>query len=238
MLDLARRFVFRHWQAFHGVRRIELAQLLRFLRAHPGEKVLDVGSGKGALCGRLSRRGVRMFGADPSLAALAIGRRWVDSRGAFVAAAGEDLPFADGTFDRVVSVCVLEHTADDARVVAEVSRVTKPGGTFALSVDCLNSPYVTDADRSHHVAEYRCRQLYDDAGIRRMLAGAGFQVSEGRYLFSGRLSVGVLRWGSRFHYRGPFLLLFPLVLPLLWLGEALGRHDRGGMILALRARRR
>jgi SAM-dependent methyltransferase len=238
MLDRARRVVYRHWQKFHGIRRIELATLRRYLDARPGEMVLDLGSGKGAFCGELSRRGIHAVGVDTSLPALAIARRWVDPRGRFVRGSGEDLPFDGRRFDRAVSVCVLEHTRDDARVLAEVFRVVKPGGVFALSVDCLDSPHVTAEHREHHVREYRCNQLYDERRIRRMLDAAGFEVIETRHLFSGRWSVALLRWGSRFHYRGPFILLFPAVLPALWLGELLSKKTRGGMILTIRARRR
>ena len=239
MLALARRLVYRHWQKFHGVRSIELARLRRFLQARSGERVLDIGSGKGAFCGELARRGVKAVGADPSPGAVAIARRWVNDRGSFVLAQGEDLPFAGGSFDRAVSVCVLEHTRDDARVLAEVRRVLKPGGAFALSVDCLDSPAVTQEHRRHHVQEYRCNRLYGDAQIREMLATAGFEVLQTRYLFSGRLAVAILRWGSRFHYRGPFVLGFPVIVPLLRLdGVLAGRQPAGGMILAIHARRR
>jgi SAM-dependent methyltransferase len=219
------------------VRRIELATLRSYLDARRGETVLDLGSGKGALIGELSRRGIRAVGVDPSLIALRIARRWVDRRGRFVCGSGEDLPFVDHSFDRVISVCVLEHTRDDARVLSEVLRVLKAGGTFALSVDCLNSPHVTAAHLAHHVREYRCNQLYDDALIRRQLAAAGFQVLETRYLFSGRTAIAILRWGSRFHYRGPFILLFPLIYPFLWLDRIRRAPREGGMILAIHARK-
>lgn len=238
MLGLARRIVYRHWQRIHGVRAIELARLLPYLGARSGEKVLDLGSGKGALCGRLSRHGVRMVGVDPALPAVTIARRWVDPGGAFVEAAGEDLPFSSEAFDRAISVCVLEHTRDDRRVLSEVRRVLRPGGIFALSVDTLDSPHVTEADRLRHVAEYRCHQLYDAGRIRSLLDEAGFEVLETRALFSSRLSAAILRWGSRFHYRGPFVLFFPLVLPLLWLDEAVAGGGETGMILAVRCRRR
>lgn len=238
MLDGMRRFVYRHWQKFHGIRRSELAVLRSYLDARPGETVLDLGCGKGAFAGELSRRGIRAVGADPSLASLAIAKRWVNSRGRFVAGSGEALPFADGRFDRAVSVCVLEHTRDDVRVLEEVRRTLKPGGVFALTVDCLNSPHVTEQHLAHHVREYRCNQLYDDARIRGLLAAAGFDVLETRYLFSGRLSIAILRRGSRFHYRGPFILLFPLIYPFLWLDRLRRTNEKGGMILAIHARKR
>jgi SAM-dependent methyltransferase len=236
MLSLARRVVYRHWQSFHGVRRLELATLCRYLELSPGQRIVDVGSGKGAFAGRLARRGLDAVGVDPSLPALAIAKRWVDPDGCFLCAAGESLPLAAGTFDRAVSVCVLEHTRDDAAVLAEVRRVLRPDGLFALSVDCLNSPHVKESFRRHHIAEYRCVHLYDDARIRQLLGDAGFDVLESRYLFTGRLAIAILRWGSRFHYRGPFILLFPMIYPFLWMDHILGRRRKSGMILAVKAR--
>ncbi len=238
MLAWARCVVYRNWQRVHGVRRLELATLRGYLDLSSGQRILDVGSGKGAFCGELTRRGLFAVGVDPSLSAIGIARAHVDHAGRFLAGTGEAIPVASGAFDRAVSVCVLEHTADDARVLAEVHRALAPGSLFALSVDCLNSPHVTEAFRAHHVAEYRCNQLYSDAKIRALLAEAGFETLQTRYLFTGRTAIAILRWGSRFHYRGPFLLLFPLIYPFLWLDHVLGRNAASGMILAIQARRR
>jgi SAM-dependent methyltransferase len=237
MLSLARRVIYRHWQRFHGVRRLELATLSRYLELSPGQRIVDIGSGKGAFAGALARRGLDTVGVDPSLPALAIAKRWVDRGGRFLSAPGECLPLAAASFDRAVSVCVLEHTRDDAAVLAEVRRVLRPDGLFALTVDCLNSPHLDESFREHHIAEYRCAQLYDDARIRQLLGDAGFDVLESRYLFTGRLAIAILRWGSRFHYRGPFILLFPVIYPFLWMDHILGRRRESGMILAVKARR-
>ena len=238
MIRWARRLVYRHWQRFHGVRRLEVATLRRFLDLTDGERVLDVGSGKGALCGALSREGHPVVGVEPSLSALRIAKRYAAPTSHFVLGEGERLGLADGQFDRAVSVCVLEHTRDDAAVLREVSRVMKPGGIFAISVDSLSSPHVSEAFRSHHVREYRCNQLYDTARIRALLDAAGFETLAAEYLFAGRLSVSLMRFGSRFHYRGPFILLFPLIYPLLLLDHSRRRHEQGGMILAVKARKR
>jgi SAM-dependent methyltransferase len=234
----ARRFVYRNWQRFHGVRRLELATLRRYLDLSRGLRVLDLGSGKGAFSGVLARAGYRAVGVDPSLAALSIARADVDRAGLFVAGSGENLPLCSQAFDRAISVCVLEHTRDDRRVLSEIHRALKPGALLAMSVDCLNSPYVSSAFRAHHVLEYRCNHLYDEAKIRVLLQATGFEVLQSRYLFTGRLAVAILRWGSRFHYRGPFVILFPLVYPFLWADHWLGRGRSSGMILAVQARRR
>ena len=233
----AKRFVYRNWQKVHGVRRLELAVLSRYLGLTGRQRVLDVGSGKGAFCGELARAGHGVVGVDPSAAATRIAKTFVNPAGEFVLGQGEDLPFSSGRFDRAVSVCVLEHTRDDVRVLSEVRRVLKPGGIFALTVDCLDSPYVSEAFRRRHREEYRCNQLYSDARLREMLSRAGFETLETRYLFAGRLSVAILRFGSLFHYRSVFILLFPMLYPLLLLDHAVSRKKSSGMILAARARK-
>ncbi|MFN2385969.1 MAG: class I SAM-dependent methyltransferase [Thermoanaerobaculia bacterium] len=238
MIAWARRIVYRHWQRFHGVRRLEVATLRRYLDLGDRDRVLDVGSGKGAFCGALSREGHPVVGVEPSLSALRIAKRYASPAAHFVIGEGERLGLADAQFDRAVSVCVLEHTRDDAAVLREVARVLKPGGIFALSVDSLSSPHVSEAFRRHHVREYRCNQLYDRARIGALLEAAGFETLATEYLFAGRLSVSLLRFGSRFHYRGPFILLFPLIYPLLLLDHARRRGEQGGMILAVKARKR
>lgn len=232
-----REFVFRNWQRIHGVRRLELAVLRRYLDLGPGQRILDVGSGKGAFCGALARSGHAAVGVDPSLAAVAIAKTYVDPGGLFVLGSGEAVPFSSESFDRAVSVCVLEHTKDDARVLSEIRRVLKRGGLLALTVDCLDSPLVSESFRRHHREEYRCNQLYSEGRLKALLADAGFETLETRYLFAGPLSIAILRFGSLFHYRSVFILLFPILYPLLLLDHAFGAKRRGGMILAAKARR-
>ena len=211
--------------------------LTRYLELEGSLRVLDVGSGKGAFCGELARAGHEVIGVDPSGAAAAIAKTYVNPKGDFVLGGGEALPFSSEWFDRAVSVCVLEHTQDDSRVLEEVRRVLKPGALFALTVDCLDSPFLSEAFRRHHREEYRCNQLYGDAKLRSLLAAAGFEVLETEYLFSGRLSIAILRFGSLFHYRSVFILLFPILYPLLLFDRALNKKPKSGMILAARARK-
>jgi SAM-dependent methyltransferase len=233
-----KRLVYRNWQRVHGVRRLELAVLTRYLELDGRRRIVDVGSGKGAFCGMLARGGHDAVGVDPSAAAAKIAKTFVNPDGQFVLGAGESLPLSSGRFDRAVSVCVLEHTTDDARVLSEVHRVLAPGGILALTVDTLDSPHVSEEFRRHHREEYRCNQLYSDAKLRKLLAGAGFETLETRYLFGGRVSIAILRFGSLFHYRSVFILLFPILYPLLLLDRALGRKPTSGMILAAKAVRR
>jgi ubiquinone/menaquinone biosynthesis C-methylase UbiE len=117
-------------------------RLLEPLQLQPGLKVLDVGSGPGHTTMAIAQRvlpGGHATGAD-------INAEFVERAGKRAAAAGlasaidyrhcefPPLPFADGSFDRVWCKNVLEYVDDAAATVAEMARVTAPGG-IVVAVD-------------------------------------------------------------------------------------------------------
>jgi ubiquinone/menaquinone biosynthesis C-methylase UbiE len=72
----------------------------------PGERVLELGFGTGELLSEMARRGMRGVGLEPSLAMQRVTARKLRRRGLDlprVRAVGQRAPFADGTFDAVVS---------------------------------------------------------------------------------------------------------------------------------------
>jgi SAM-dependent methyltransferase len=109
---------------------------LAFAGIAPGARVLDVGCGTGVVTRELAARvGPRggVVGVDPSRAFVREARR--RTRGArvrFRVGDGADLPFRDRTFDAAVAVTVLLHVARSDRVLAEMCRVVRPGGTVAV----------------------------------------------------------------------------------------------------------
>ena len=98
-----------------------------------GLKVLDVGCGGGLLAEEFARLGCRVTGVDPSGDSLATARAHAREEGLeidYVVAAGEQLPFEDGSFQAVYCCDVLEHVDDVAQTVAESARVLSPGGVY------------------------------------------------------------------------------------------------------------
>jgi SAM-dependent methyltransferase len=103
------------------------------------ERVLDLGCGIGqALFPLAVRRGVFGVGVDISALGLRMGREFYarhlpDARVAFIRAGAESLPFAADSFDLVHCSLALPYTRN-ARAIAEVARVLRPGGLFHLKV--------------------------------------------------------------------------------------------------------
>jgi arsenite methyltransferase len=113
---------------------------LDLARLGPGEAVLDLGSGSGtdAFCAAVlvggSGRVVGVDITDEQLAKAEMLRRRGDfSQVEFVAAHIEELPFADATFDAVISNGVMNLSPRKDRVFAEAARVLRPGGRLAIA---------------------------------------------------------------------------------------------------------
>jgi 2-polyprenyl-6-hydroxyphenyl methylase / 3-demethylubiquinone-9 3-methyltransferase len=98
-----------------------------------GLRVLDVGCGGGLLAEEFARLGCAVTGVDPSEESLAAARAHAAGQGLAIeyrTGRGEELPFADESFDVVYCCDVLEHVDDLRQVIAESSRVLRTGGVY------------------------------------------------------------------------------------------------------------
>jgi ubiquinone/menaquinone biosynthesis C-methylase UbiE len=108
--------------AYDGVR----DTLLNFLGPTP-VAALEVGCGTGHWLDVVGRRASILAGVEPSSAMLERARI-ATQRARLVRARAEDLPWRDGTFDRIFCVNALHHFSDRDRFFAEARRILRPGG--------------------------------------------------------------------------------------------------------------
>jgi SAM-dependent methyltransferase len=116
-----------------------LAHALRWLRAVPGERVLDAGCGPGVHSVRLARHGLAVDAIDVSDAALAEARRRAEAAGVadrIRLARGDltSLSLPDASYGQVLCWGVVIHIPELEQSLAELARILAPGGRLALQV--------------------------------------------------------------------------------------------------------
>jgi SAM-dependent methyltransferase len=84
------------------------------------------------------------------------------------------IPVADGHFDAILCIAVLEHVENPEEVLAEMYRVLKPGGHLIISVPFLQPEHKVPTDF----------QRYTKDGLVRTVSQAGFEVRAAKPLFS------------------------------------------------------
>jgi SAM-dependent methyltransferase len=129
--------------------------------------VLDMGAGGGRHAFEVERRGAFAVALDIDLLEL----KDVAAQGpSCVNGSALELPFDDGSFDRIIASEVLEHIGDDRGALRELARVLRPGGTIAMTVPrwlpelgcwALADEYHAPAVPGGHVRIYREGVLAD-----------------------------------------------------------------------------
>lgn len=124
-----------------------------------GAVVLDVGGGPGYFAEAFRGAGARYVGLDPDVGELSA--RGEPDPG-MIRASGTALPFRDGSVDVCYSSNVLEHVDDPWLMLAEMVRVTRPGGTVFMSYTPWWSPWGGHETAPwHYLGGHYARQRYE-----------------------------------------------------------------------------
>lgn len=110
--------------------------LVSRVEAGPGDTVLDVATGTGAVAIELARRGCAVVGLDQSPEMLAEARRRIERLGLEASidlrhGSAESLPFPDAAFDALTFTYLLRYVDDPVSTLSELARVVRPGGMLA-----------------------------------------------------------------------------------------------------------
>jgi len=106
--------------------------LVSRVEAGPGDEVIDVATGTGAVARELLRqKGCAVVGVDQSPEMLAVARERLPAAVKLVEASAEHLPFEDASFDALTVTYLLRYVDDPGATLTELARVVRAGGTVA-----------------------------------------------------------------------------------------------------------
>lgn len=160
-----------------------------------GDTFLDAGAGFGRHAFEAARQGATVFALDYAADEVVTTRNtfaaMVEAKeitehvyGGVLRGDATKLPFADNTFDCVVTSEVLEHIQDDVRAISELHRVLKPGGSLGITVPTwwpekinwmLSDEYHAPKSVGGHV------RIYSATELKAKLRSAGLEVTHSHH---------------------------------------------------------
>ena len=180
---------------------LEFGRIMERCDLQGTETALDIGCGDGLHTVLIGGRVGQVTGIDVNSDFIADARTLAAAMGRRVQADFRDCPlekcgFADGQFDVIFSICVIEHIPNYEEVLRESFRTLKPGGRMIFTVDTLESitdPELVASHRDqHHVVQY-----FREDTLGALLRETGFVDIEFEQLFRSPLARDLFEQGIR-----------------------------------------
>jgi SAM-dependent methyltransferase len=152
------------------------------------ERALDAGCGTGALALALAPMVGEVVGVDPDEERIEAATRLAPANARFEVADAAALPFAPGSFDVVGSLRVLHHARRPELIVAELTRVLRPGGRVLLvdQVAPADPLAALDLDRFERARDRSHTRLLPDGDVRALLEANDLVVRRAELLHEER----------------------------------------------------
>lgn len=168
-----------HIYAFRNpLKTYEFGKVFNDIAFSKADTVLDIGCGTGwqtVLLGQKCKKiiGIDIFDEDLVTANFINERMRGRANCEIRKTKIEDAGFADGSFDKVVSICVIEHIPNYTEVLKEAYRTLKKGGCMVITVDSLGN--IDDAEaKERHRKEYKVVKYFMPDELGALLKKTGF----------------------------------------------------------------
>jgi len=170
----------------------EYALAVRQLAPRPGDSLIDVGCGTGWFTRRAAAGDLVATGLDPNPAWLDYARAHSSPALAWVEGEAQNLPFADASFDHVLSIAALCFVDDERRAVAEIVRVARR--RFAIGWLNRSSLLYLEKGRGGGSGAYRSARWHTAGEVRAFFTG----LSVSRLALSSAVFLpSATRWARR-----------------------------------------
>lgn len=126
--------------AFRYIEQKRIDKLIEAADLKESDKILEVGCGAGHILEKITKG--KLYGIDISEIQIERTKKRMGDRVELMKAPGENIPYEDKYFDKVLCSEVIEHVIDPREVLKEISRVMKDDGILSLSIpneDVINS---------------------------------------------------------------------------------------------------
>src|SRR3990170_3751190 len=165
--------------------RLEQELVFSMAGVKDGERVLDAGCGTGIYSIELAKEGAKVTGLDASLGMLEWARAKAGRAGRkidLIKADARNIPFPDGHFDLVLSVCMLCFVRERQAALLEMKRVLRPGGRIVIALLNSRSPwaFLRRAKGLFRKSVYNNAEFLSPRAVESELRKAGFKGIETR----------------------------------------------------------
>ncbi len=217
---------------------IEARIISEFLDLKEGECVCDIACGTGEHSVKMAKRGCKVYGIDLNSSSIESAKIITDGFDChFQVGNAEKLPYNSDMFDKVISVCALEHFQNDENAIKEINRILKPKGILVLTVDSFTYKDVKKNIQEMHKKDYNVVNYYSESHLAQKLERSGFKVLKSRYFINSPLSSYFFSLGIRIKPVYIVWAISPIALFLSLLSDYLLAQKNEGYLLAIKAQK-
>ena len=225
-----------HYMFF--VTTMEARIISRFLELKEGDKVCDIACGSGQQGVKMAKRGCEVYGIDLNAGNIETAKLIAKGYDCdFQVGNAEKLPYDSNMFDKVVSVCALEHFANDEKAIEEMNRVLKPSGILVLTVDSFTYKGIKKQLQEKHRTDCSVVNYYSVSQLTQKLEKYGFKILKSKYFINSPISSFFFTIGIRFGVGYIFKAISPFAYSLSLLSDYFFGHRNEGYILAIKAQK-